>query len=217
MTTYNYYNGFIIKETVKATVDTDEIITRKIDSATYTSTTGKINLSNPINADLKDETHILNDSIITKSINCSNIQTENLNTNNISDLNTLKTDNLTAKAINATSGTITTSPTNDNDITNKSYVDSKIISSAISDYVKYDNSTNYLKNQSNNSNIETIKTTNLFTDNINKSPVIIKVSTTGRYGTYEKNTTIYKSKLEITLKIILDKNTRLNSHDAVKK
>ena len=47
MTSYNYYNGFIIKETVKASVDTDEIITRKIDSAAYTSTTGKINLSNP--------------------------------------------------------------------------------------------------------------------------------------------------------------------------
>ena len=99
MTSYNYYNGFIIKETVKASVDTDEIITRKIDSASYTSTTGKINIMKPINADLKDETHILNDTIKTKNINCSTIQTENLNTQNISDLNTLNTDNLTVKII----------------------------------------------------------------------------------------------------------------------
>ena len=51
MSSYNYYNGFIIKETVKASVDTDEIITRKIDSASYTSTTGKINIMKPINAE----------------------------------------------------------------------------------------------------------------------------------------------------------------------
>ena len=210
---YNYYNGFIIKETVKASVDTDEIITRKIDSASYTSTTGKINIMKPINADLKDETHILNDTIKTKNINCSTIETENLNTQNISDLNTLKTDNLTTKTLNATSGTITTSPTNNNDIANKSYVDNKIINSALSDYVKYDSSTKYLKNNSSNSNIETINCKNInVSDYINKSSVSVEVSTSGYHGTDKRTIKIYRATVNNKISIIFDKNTQINSY-----
>ena len=212
-TTYNYYNGFIIKETVKASVDTDEIITRKIDSASYTSTTGKINIMKPINADLKDETHILNDTIKTKNINCSTIETENLNTQNISDLNTLNTDNLTTKILNATSGTITTSPTNNNDIANKSYVDNKIISYALSDYVKYDSSTKYLKNNSNSSNIETINCKNInVSDYINKSSVSVEVSTSGYHGTDKRTIKIYRATVNNKISIIFDKNTQINSY-----
>lgn len=224
---YNYYNGFIIKETVKASVDTDEIITRKIDSASYTSTTGKINIMKPINADLKDETHILNDTIKTKNINCSTIETENLNTQNISDLNTLNTDNLTTKILNATSGTITTSPTNNNDIANKSYVDNKIISSALSDYVSYDTSTKYLKNNSSSSqsgtmggggttttsNIETINCKNInVSDYINKSSVSVEVSTSGYHGTDKRTIKIYRATVNNKISIIFDKNTQINSY-----
>lgn len=213
MTTYNYYNGFIIKETVKASVDTDEIITRKIDSASYTSTTGKINIMKPINADLKDETHILNDTIKTKNINCSTIQTENLNTQNISDLNTLNTDNLTTNTINITNGTITTSPTNNNDIANKSYVDNKIINSALSDYVKYDSSTKYLKNNATTSNIETINCKSInVSDYINKSSVSVGVSTSGYHGTDKRTIKIYRATVNNKISIIFDKNTQINSY-----
>ena len=85
-------------------------------------------------------------------------------------------------------GTISTTPTNDTDITNKKYIDDKTI-----DLVKYNTSTNYLIDNKTNSNISSFRINNLSINNqINGSSVSVKVSTTGYYGTDTKTISVYK-------------------------
>ena len=84
--------------------------------------------------------------------------------------------------LSISTGTITTTPTKDTDITNKKYVDSKT-----TDLVKYNTSTNYLVDNKTNSNISSLKINNLSVNNqINASSASVSVSTKGFYGTDTK-------------------------------
>ena len=117
-----------------------------------------------------------------------------------------------------TSGTISSNPSNDTDITNKNYVDSSFtnkISSA--DLVKYDTSTNYLINNVSNSNITDLKTDNLniSSNYINKEPNTVFVRARGAAGTFDKYITIYKSIINGRISIIFDKNLDFNSYSNV--
>ena len=118
-----------------------------------------------------------------------------------------------------TNGTITTEPTNNIDITNKGYVDTKATSLAdeiknkTTDLVKYNTSTKYLIDNKTNSNINDLKINNLSVNNqINGSSVSVKVSTTGYYGTETKTISVYKAYVNGLTCIIFNKNTEINSH-----
>ena len=110
-----------------------------------------------------------------------------------------------------TNGTITTEPTNNIDITNKGYVDTKT-----TDLVKYNTSTNYLIDNKTNSNINSLRVSNLSINNhINGSGVSVSVSTKGYHGTDTKNITVYKGYVNGMTCIIFNKNTEINSYNWV--
>lgn len=108
-------------------------------------------------------------------------------------------------------GTISTTPTNDTDISNKKYVDDKT-----TDLVKYNTSTNYLVDNKTNSNINSFRVNNLSVNNqINGSNVSVSVSTTGYHGTDTKNITVYKGYVNGLTCIIFNKNTEINKYQWV--
>ena len=105
-------------------------------------------------------------------------------------------------------GTISTTPTKDTDITNKKYVDTKT-----TDLVKYNTSTKYLIDNKTNSNISNFRINNLSIDNqINGSSVSVSVSTSGYHGTDTKNITVYKGYVNGMTCIIFNKNTEINEY-----
>ena len=110
-----------------------------------------------------------------------------------------------------TNGTITTEPTNNIDITNKGYVDTKT-----TDLVKYNTSTNYLIDNKTNSNINSLRVNNLSINNhINGSGVSVSVSTKGYHGTDTKNITVYKGYVNGLTCIFFSRNTEINSYNWV--
>ena len=110
-----------------------------------------------------------------------------------------------------TNGTITTEPTNNIDITNKGYVDTKT-----TDLVKYNTSTNYLIDNKTNSNINSLRVSNLSINNhINGSGVSVSVSTKGYHGTDTKNITVYKGYVNGLTCIFFSRNTEINSYNWV--
>ena len=110
-----------------------------------------------------------------------------------------------------TNGTITTEPTNNIDITNKGYVDTKT-----TDLVKYNTSTNYLIDNKTNSNINSLRVNNISINNlINASSASVSVSTKGYYGTDTKNITVFKGYVNGLTCIIFNKNTEINSYNWV--
>ena len=107
-----------------------------------------------------------------------------------------------------TNGTITTEPTNNIDITNKGYVDTKT-----TDLVKYNTSTNYLIDNKTNSNINSLRVNNLsINHHINGSSVSVSVSTNGYHGTDTKNITVYKAYVNGLTCIFFSRNTEINSY-----
>ena len=119
--------------------------------------------------------------------------------------------------LSISSGTISTDPTNDTDITNKKYVESAFTNNiASADLVKYNTSTNYLVDNKTNSNINTFRINNLTINNqINGSSVSVSVSTTGYHGTDTKNITVYKGYVNGLTCIIFNKNTEINKYQWV--
>lgn len=110
--------------------------------------------------------------------------------------------------LNISTGTISTTPTKDTDITNKKYVDTKT-----TDLVKYNTSTNYLVDNKTNSNINNLKINNLSVLNaINSSSVSVSVSTKGYHGTDTKNITVFKGYVNGLTCIIFNKNTEINEY-----
>ena len=107
-------------------------------------------------------------------------------------------------------GTISTTPTKDTDITNKKYVDAKT-----SDLVKYNTSTNYLIDNKTNSNINSLRVNNLSINQINGSSASVSVSTRGYHGTDTKNITVFKGYVNGMTCIIFNKNTEINSYNWV--
>ena len=105
-------------------------------------------------------------------------------------------------------GTISTTPTKDTDITNKKYVDNKT-----TDLVKYNTSTKYLIDNKTKSNIDTFRINNLSINNqINGSSVSVSVSTSGYHGTDTKTITVYKAYVNGLNCIIFNKNTEINEY-----
>ena len=105
-------------------------------------------------------------------------------------------------------GSVLTDPTNDTDISNKKYVDTKT-----TDLVKYNTSTKYLIDNKTNSNITTLKLNHLSIPNqINGSSASVKVSTSGYHGTDTKNITVYKAYVNGLTVIIFGKNTEINEY-----
>ena len=105
-------------------------------------------------------------------------------------------------------GSVLTDPTNDTDITNKKYVDDKT-----TDLVKYNTSTNYLINNKTNSNINSLRVSNLSINNqINGSSVSVSVSTAGYHGTDTKTITVYKAYVNGLTCMFFNKNTEINSY-----
>lgn len=119
--------------------------------------------------------------------------------------------------LSISTGTISTDPTNDTDITNKKYVESAFTNNiASADLVKYNTSTNYLIDNKTNSNISSLKINNLSINNqINGSNVSVSVSTTGYHGTDTKNITVYKGYVNGLTCIIFNKNTEINKYQWV--
>ena len=110
--------------------------------------------------------------------------------------------------LSISTGTITTTPTKDTDISNKKYVDNKT-----TDLVKYNTSTKYLIDNKTNSNINTFRVNNLSVDNqINGSSASVSVSTKGYHGTDTKNITVFKGYVNGMTCIIFNKNTEINSY-----
>ena len=110
--------------------------------------------------------------------------------------------------LSISTGTISTTPTKDTDISNKKYVDNKTF-----DLVKYNTSTNYLIDNKTNSNINSLRVNNLSINNqINGSSVSISVSTSGYHGTDTKNITVYKGYVNGLTCIIFNKNTEINEY-----
>ena len=105
-------------------------------------------------------------------------------------------------------GTISTTPTKDTDISNKKYVDTKT-----TDLVKYNTSTKYLIDNKTNSNINNLKINNLSINNqINGSNASVSVSTSGYHGTDTKNITVFKGYVNGLTCIIFNKNTEINEY-----
>ena len=110
--------------------------------------------------------------------------------------------------LSISTGTISTTPTKDTDITNKKYIDDKT-----TDLVKYNTSTNYLIDNKTNSNISDFRINNISINNqINGSSVSVKVSTTGYHGTDTKTITVYKAYVNGLTCIFFSKNTEINSY-----
>ena len=108
-------------------------------------------------------------------------------------------------------GSVLTDPTNDTDISNKKYVDTKT-----TDLVKYNTSTKYLIDNKTNSNISNFRVNNLSINNqINGSSASVSVSTKGYHGTDTKNITVYKGYVNGLTCIIFNKNTEINSYNWV--
>lgn len=116
--------------------------------------------------------------------------------------------------LSISTGTISTDPTNDIDITNKKYVESAFTNNiASADLVKYNTSTNYLVDNKTKSNINTFRVNNLSINNyINSSSVSVSVSTTGYHGTDTKTITVYKAYVNGLTCIFFNKNTEINSY-----
>ena len=121
--------------------------------------------------------------------------------------------------LSISTGIISTDPINDTDITNKKYVDAKAsaladeINNKTTDLVKYNTSTNYLIDNKTNSNINSLRVSNLSINNhINGSSVSVSVSTTGYHGTDTKNITVYKAYVNGLTCIFFSKNTEINSY-----
>ena len=105
-------------------------------------------------------------------------------------------------------GSVLTDPTNDTDISNKKYVDTKT-----TDLVKYNTSTKYLIDNKTKSNIDTFRINNLSINNqINGSSASVSVSTSGYHGTDTKNITVYKGYVNGMTCIIFNKNTEINEY-----
>ena len=105
-------------------------------------------------------------------------------------------------------GSVLTDPTNDTDISNKKYVDTKT-----TDLVKYNTSTKYLIDNKTNSNINNLRINNLSVLNaINISSASVSVSTSGYHGTDTKNITVYKGYVNGMTCIIFNKNTEINEY-----
>ena len=105
-------------------------------------------------------------------------------------------------------GSVLTDPTNNTDITNKKYVDTKT-----TDLVKYNTSTNYLIDNKTNSNINSLRINNLSVNHqINGSSASVSVSTKGYHGTDTKNITVFKGYVNGMTCIIFNKNTEINSY-----
>ena len=105
-------------------------------------------------------------------------------------------------------GSVLTDPTNDTDITNKKYVDTKT-----TDLVKYNTSTKYLIDNKTNSNINNLKINNLSVLNsINTSSASVSVSTSGYHGTDTKTIIVYKGYVNGMTCIIFNKNTEINEY-----
>ena len=110
--------------------------------------------------------------------------------------------------LSISTGTISTTPTKDTDISNKKYVDDKT-----TDLVKYNTSTKYLIDNKTNSNINTFRINNLSINNqINGSSASVSVSTKGYHGTDTKNITVYKGYVNGLTCIIFNKNTEINEY-----
>ena len=110
--------------------------------------------------------------------------------------------------LSISTGTISTDPTNETDITNKKYVDNKT-----TDLVKYNTSTKYLIDNKTNSNISNFRVNNLTINNqINGSSASVSVSTKGYHGTDTKNITVYKGYVNGLTCIIFNKNTEINEY-----
>ena len=110
--------------------------------------------------------------------------------------------------LSISTGTISTTPTKDTDITNKKYVDNKT-----TDLVKYNASTNYLIDNKTNSNINSLRVNNLSINNqINGFSAPVSVSTKGYHGTDTKNITVFKGYVNSLTCIIFNKNTEINSY-----
>ena len=110
--------------------------------------------------------------------------------------------------LSISTGTISTDPTNETDITNKKYVDNKT-----TDLVKYNTSTKYLIDNKTNSNISNFRVNNLTINNqINGSSASVSVSTSGYHGTDTKNITVYKGYVNGLTCIIFNKNTEINEY-----
>ena len=110
--------------------------------------------------------------------------------------------------LSISTGTISTTPTKDTDISNKKYVDNKT-----TDLVKYNTSTKYLIDNKTKSNIDTFRINNLSINNqINGSSVSVSVSTSGYHGTDTKNITVYKGYVNGLTCIIFNKNTEINEY-----
>ena len=108
-------------------------------------------------------------------------------------------------------GSVLSDPTNDTDISNKKYVDTKT-----TDLVKYNTSTKYLIDNKTKSNIDTFRINNLSINNqINGSSASVSVSTKGYHGTDTKNITVYKGYVNGLTCIIFNKNTEINSYNWV--
>lgn len=116
--------------------------------------------------------------------------------------------------LSISTGTISTDPTNDTDITNKKYVESAFTNNiASADLVKYNTSTNYLIDNKTNSNINSLRVSNLSINNhINGSSVPVSVSTNGYHGTDTKTITVYKAYVNGLTCIFFNKNTEINSY-----
>ena len=105
-------------------------------------------------------------------------------------------------------GTISTTPTKDTDISNKKYVDNKT-----TDLVKYNTSTKYLIDNKTNSNINNLKINNLSVINaINPSSASVSVSTSGYHGTDTKTITVFKGYVNGLTCIFFNKNTEINEY-----
>lgn len=116
--------------------------------------------------------------------------------------------------LSISTGTISTDPTNDTDITNKKYVESSFTNNiASADLVKYNTSTNYLIDNKTNSNINNLRVNNLSVNNqINGSSASVSVSTNGYHGTDTKTITVFKGYVNGLTCIIFNKNTEINSY-----
>ena len=160
------------------------------------SSTVSINAIEPL------EYNKLNSNLSIKAATENNYGVMTTGTQTFKGLKTFS-DNLTVYT-----GSVLTDPTNDTDISNKKYVDTKT-----TDLVKYNTSTKYLIDNKTNSNINTFRVNNLSVDNqINGSSVSVSVSTKGYHGTDTKNITVYKGNVNGLTCIIFNKNTEINEY-----
>ena len=160
------------------------------------SSTVSINAIDPL------EYNKLNSNLSIKAATENNYGVITTGTQTFKGLKTFS-DNLTVYT-----GSVLTDPTNDTDISNKKYVDTKT-----TDLVKYNTSTKYLIDNKTNSNISNFRVNNLSVDNqINGSSASVSVSTTGYHGIDTKTITVYKANVNGLTCIFFNKNTEINSY-----